>query len=437
MAVFLCFLGAVGAAVADPGSTSSASAATSSSAQSGSTEEPVFVTLARDPYISRYGRPPGEGWIPVPGTRTELKFSGFIQLNIIHDFENAGFPYGWFVPAAIPVPTDDKPNTEFDPRTSRFVFETRTNTKEAGSVRTNIDIDFYGDLTGSTPTPRLREAYVTWVGPSTKISFSAGQTWSTFLDLGIWPEIADLQGPNSMTGQRQGLLRGSYAFGKKQDLVLDLAIEQPDTQVQNGDGLKDWPDLVARVNWQRDWGHLQGAAIGRRLVAENTAGEGRDSAVGYGLSLSGSWMVPGTKRKNAPTDNLGPRQDSIQFQVQGGSGTGRYVFDLASVPGQDAVYDDVAQTIEPLDQFGWFAAYHRWWTDRLRSQFVYGVESVDNLAIQGTDALERTTYALANFTYRAFERMDIGIEYSRGERRNADGQTGRANRLLLCLNFGF
>jgi hypothetical protein len=82
-------------------------------------------------------------------------------------------------------------------------------------------------------------------------------------------------------------------------------------------------------------------------------------------------------------------------------------------------------------------AYHHLWTDRLRSQLVYGVVNVDTLPVQPTAALERTTYALANLIYRPFRRMDVGIEYYWGERKNKDGQTGDANRLMLTVNFGF
>lgn len=424
-------------------------AATASGNSAGAeSEEAIFLTLARDPYTRHYGHEPGEGWIPMPGTRTELKFSGFIQLNLIHDFQNAGFPYGWFVPGAIPVPTDHTPNTEFDTRTSRVTFETRTNTEEVGSVNTVVDIDFFGNISqfsDSILQPRLRQAYVTWVGPRTKGSFTAGYTWSTFLDLGVWPEIFDLQGPASMSGLRAGLVRGSFALGKEGKTIVDVSLEQPNTAVQQAAdaeqtprGIKDIPGLAARVNWQRDWGHLQVAGIVRQLTAENADGEGRDSAFGGALSLSGTWLVPGTKKASWQSDNLGTRQDRLQFQVQGGPGTGWYIFDTASVEtGQDAVYDEQEEKLEALDQFGWFVGYHRWWTTRLRSQFVYGVEDVDNLDIQSGDSYDRAVYVLANLFWRAFNRMDIGLEYNWGQRRNFNGQEGEANRILLGLNFGF
>jgi len=425
------------AAGEQPSTASSGEGATSASAASGD-EESIFEKLIVDPYNKRYGHPPGKGWIPIPRTRTELRFGGFVQLNVIHDFEDTGFDFGDFIPSQIPVPTDDTPDTQFDPRTTRVTFETRTDTEEAGAVRTMISMDFAGDESENSIQPRLRQAYVTWVGPLSHMSYTAGQTWTTFMDLGVWPEIFDLEGPNGMTGLRQGLLRGGYAFGDKKKLVFEFSLEQPETFVENGLGSRDWPDLATRLSWQPEWGHLQVATVVRQLVAESTSGTGRDAALGWGGSFSGNWLVPGTKREKAPTDDLGSRQDNIQFQVQAGSGVGRYVFDLGAAPTpQDAVYDDGSMKTRPLDEVGGFLAYHHWWGDRWRSEVLYGVVDVDNLTIQPATALKRTTYALANVLYRPFRRMDAGLEYYRGERENADGETGDAHRIMLTVNFGF
>jgi len=400
--------------------------------------ETVFEQQAQDPYLKRYGRMPGEGWIPLPKTTTEVRFSGFIQANYIHDFQNAGFPAGSFFPALIPVPTNETGQTTFDPRTSKFAFETRTNTADAGVIRTVFDMDLYGSLEGPFVGFRVRQAYVTWVGRRSNISFTAGRAFSTYVDLGAWPEIADLQGPNAMTGARAGLLRGSYAFGEEKDLVFDLSFEQPQTAVDGARGLTDMPDIAGRLNWQKGWGHLAVMGLVRRLVAQDSEGEGKDAALGNGLSLSGSLLVPGTERDATVEDNLGPRQDNLQFQIQSGSGTGRYVFDLgvATTP-QDAIYDPAAQEVLPLSQWGGFAAYHHWWTDRLRSQLVYGFEQVDNRSLQDDAAYQKTIYALANLAYRPATRFDIALEYAYGRLTNKVDQTGHANRLMLALNYGF
>jgi len=397
----------------------------------------AFERIAQDPYLKRSGRAAGEGWNPVLETDTDLRFSGFIQLNVIHDFENAGYPYGSFIPGLIPVPTDDTPNTEFDARASRFVFETRTNTNEVGYVNTFISADFYANL-ASTPQPRLRQAYVTWVGLGNQVALTVGQAWSTYIDLSAWPAIIDMQGPNAMTGIRQGLIRGSRAIGENKNLVFDFSIEQPETLVQNGTGLTDWPDIAGRVDWQKAWGHLRGMVVARNLIAESMTGTGRDSAFGYGLSLSGSWYVPGTEHMTELVDNIGPRQDRIDFQFQTGSGTGRYVNDLgAQLIGQDGVYDDTTQSLEPLDQSGYFVAYRHWWDDRFSSSIVYSEVEVNNVNIQQDDAYHKSKYALLNLWYREFTRMDVVLEYTWGERENKGGQTGKANRINLAFNYGF
>ena len=162
------------------------------------TETSVFEELAKDPYERRYGHKPGDGWIPISGTATEFRFGGFVQLNVIHDFKDTGYLYGDFTPTLIPVPTDHSTNTEFDVRTSRISFETRSNTEEAGSVRTMISMDFAGQPTSGSIQPRLRQAYVSWVGPQSNVSITAGQAWTTYLDLGVWPELFDLEGPNTI-----------------------------------------------------------------------------------------------------------------------------------------------------------------------------------------------------------------------------------------------
>ena len=406
-------------------------------------EPSVFQQLARDPKTRRSGRPPGDGWIPVPGTNTEVRFGGLVQANFIHDFENTGFPFGDFIPSHIPVPTDDTPNTEFDPRTSRLTFESQTNVEEYGSVHAMVSMDFAGSAQQGSVQPRLRQAYVSWVGVKTKAAFTVGQSWSTFLDLGVWPDIFDLEGPNAMTGSRQGLVRGSYAFDDAKRLVGDLAVEQPESDVEGGTGLTSLPDLVARINRQRDWGHLQVAAIGRQLIAESTTGTGRDSDFGWGLSLSGRLNVPGTKRQSPLADERGsylgwgPRQDNVRFQIQGGAGIGRYVFDLGGAGGQDAVYDAATAQLTPLEEVGAFGAYEHWWADRWRSTLVGGVVRIDNQATQPSTALKETIYAVANLVYRPFNRMDVGIEYYWGQRENKDGDTGDANRLMISVSYGF
>ena len=388
-------------------------------------EESVLEKRIRDPRNRPEGMKIPDGWIPVPGRKTDVRFGGFVQVNFIHDFQNAGFPYGEFISSQILVPTDDTPNTEFDPRTSRLTFETRTPGPRDSYYNTFFSIDFAGNPEEGSIQPRLRQAYLSGVGVFSGAAFAVGQTQTTFNDLGVWPDIFDLEGPNAMTGLRQVLARYSFTLDEAKHLIADFALEQPETGVQNGNGLRILPDALARINWHQDWGHLAAVALGRQLVAESTSGTGEDSAFGWGLSFSGELKVPNSK-------------DNFRFQVQGGSGIGRYVFDLGSAPTpQGAVYNDATAELSPLAEFGAFGAYQHYWAAKWRSTLAVGYLWMNNQTEQPPDELKQTIYAVGNVIYRLYDRLDFGLEYYWGQRKDKDDRTGNANRLMFSLKYPF
>ncbi len=387
-------------------------------------ERLMFEKLVRDPRNQQFVQA-DEGWIPVSGSQTELKFGGFVQLNLIRSFQDAGYPYGQFISSNIPVPTDNTADTQFDLRSTRLTFETKTNKTKVGDINSFISIDFSGNVQQGAIQPRLRQAYVSGIGFQTGATFLAGQANSTFMDLQAFPDQFDLEGPNAAIALRQGQLRYSLSVDRSHLLVVELAIEQPETAVQNGTGLRDLPDFVSKVNWNQPWGHLQGAVLLRQLVAESTAGTDKDSTFGWGLAFSGQVKVPKSK-------------DNFQFQVTGGAGIGRYIQDLASASnGQDAVYNDVTNELTALNEIGGYAAYQHWWTDKLRSTIVGSYLRIDNLSVQPDDALKQTRYAAFNLIYRPYKRMDVGGEYYWGERTNKNDQSGHANRLMITMKYGF
>jgi hypothetical protein len=51
-------------------------------------EESVFQKLLRDPRTWPEGMKRPDGWIGVPGRKTDVRFGGFVQVNFIHDFQN-------------------------------------------------------------------------------------------------------------------------------------------------------------------------------------------------------------------------------------------------------------------------------------------------------------------------------------------------------------
>jgi hypothetical protein len=381
-----------------------------------------FDEIRRVPRNRLKGGGAEHGWISIPGRKTDIRFGGFVQLNVIHDFQNSGSDFGDFATSRIPVPTDGTSNTEFDPRTSRMIFETRTATS-LGKFSTFLSTDWAGDSDkSSTADFRLRQFYLTGVGIFTGAAITGGRVNTTFMDNQAWPEIFDLEGPNSLSFIWQGMLRASWELDKAKHWIGSFALEQPDSDVTNGNGKEAWPDAVLRVDVNDDWGHLSAAAIGRQLKATSTTGGDTDKAAAWGLLFAGKLPVPGTA-------------DNIIFQVQGGKGSGRYIEDLSFEGGQDGVYDNTREKLRPLKQFGGWASYQHWWTDKLRSTVVGSYQRMDNLNIQSSDSFKSSIYTNGNLIYSPLKNYDIGIEYIWGQRKNKNGQTGRANRLMCSMKW--
>jgi hypothetical protein len=193
------------------------------------------------------------------------------------------------------------------------------------------------------------------------------------------------------------------------------------------------PDLVARGFWGRQaGGHLQIAGVLRQIRGETAAGVVR-SEWGAGGTVSGVAHVP-----------FRGLTDRIMFQVNGGLGIARYINDLNSAGGMDAVFDTTSGDLEPLPVIGWFVGYeHRWkeWKAmehmNLRSTVLWSVVMVDNVDFQPDDAYRRTHRLASNLVFSPTSRADLGLEYIFGTRANKDGQSANANQFQLVALLRF
>jgi hypothetical protein len=93
--------------------------------------------------------------------------------------------------------------------------------------------------------------------------------------------------------------------------------------------------------------------------------------------------------------------------------------------------------LSPLDEFGAFGAYPHYWAEKWRSTLVVGYLRLNNLTEQPPDALKQTIYAVGNLIYRLYDRLDFGLEYTWGQRKDKDDRTGYANRLMFSLKYPF
>ncbi|MEO0611930.1 MAG: DcaP family trimeric outer membrane transporter [Pseudomonadota bacterium] len=358
---------------------------------------------------------------------TDLTFKGYVKLDTtISNFSGGDLPSSslgrdFYIPGLIPVGgTGDGPDFDFNPRETRFIFAVDTN-RGGHDIGGLIELDFQvtsdgNERVSNSFTPRMRQAYITidnWL---------LGQAWSTFQDVSALPDNLDFIGPTEGTVFiRQPMIR--YTKGPFQ-----IAIEQPETEVTGPNGGRLLPgddvapDVVARYNMKRDWGHFTLAGIGRALhVEENIVpGAESDTIFGFGVSASGKIKV-------------GPRDD-FRFMATYGEGIGRYV-------GVNIV-NDVAVgldgQLQTIPTYSGFASYRHFWTDRLRSNLTGGYFKADNpIALVGDTPTDEVYSAHVNLIYQLVNNLEVGIEYIYANRTLENGADGDLNRVQFSTKYSF
>ena len=174
----------------------------------------------------------------LPGTTAAMKVGGWVNLSIVNSFDPMLIP-DRFIVGSILADGQTEPGavkgTSVSANQTRVNLEYREQTS-LGEVRAYVEGDFRGD----SDTFRLRHAFGQFR------AFLAGKTWSTLMDVDARPEEVDVEGMNGEVLLRHSQIRWSPEFGK--NYQLKLAIEDPTTDVINGQSQRGNFDLVASLN---------------------------------------------------------------------------------------------------------------------------------------------------------------------------------------------
>lgn len=377
------------------------------------------------------------GSLRIPGSDAALRIGGLVRMTTIRTFDALGSD-DRFITSSIPIAGTEAAGkgdrTTYSARPSRFNFDLRTPTG-VGAMRAFIE----GDFAGSSNALRLRHAYGQWR------ELTLGQTWSTFSDPEAEPDGVDFEGLNAISLFRQAQVRWTHALGER--FVLALAAENPAPDISAADGspvqgVNQVPDLIARLRWtpgektlmqgplqglalMRGSGHVQLAFLVRQIRGEYEPNQTL-STEGAGFHFSGRIRSPWRGER-----------DRVLFAIAGGWGIGRYITDLGTLGGQDAVYDPATNTLTPLPVGSGYAGYEHWWRPTLRSTLTWGTVFVDNLEVQAGEALYRTDRATFNLSWSPIPRIDLVSEFLWGRRINKDGQRGEARQIQLGTTFRF
>ena len=384
------------------------------------------------------------GSIRIPGTNMAAKTGGFVRVGLVSNFAPIGSD-DRFIVGTIPVPGEDDTTDDtqlsgvnISAKRSRLNLDMRMDSS-VGQFRAYTEGDFATNVDGSDVF-RLRQAF----GQYNR--FILGQTWTTFMDLDAEPEELDFEGLNSEIIERHPILRWTKGLGNRRTVAL--ALEDPEVEIANGEGKSNTADFVSNVKIQKDWGHVQLAAVLRDLAGEETI-EVNDgdtsneitrsgSTFGWGLSLSGKYLLTGHTRS-----------DNLKFQLVFGEGIGRYINDLSSVGGQDAVFSPDGK-LDAIPAIGGYLAFQKYWKrdptavfgfkgllKDLRSTVVYGLVDLDNFDFQPSSAYKRTQRASANLIWSPLKQIDLGLEFLWGSREDKSGNKGTASQLQIVATFFF
>ena len=202
-----------------------------------------------------------------PPPERRLEVYGYVMTDFGFDFNQIN--PDWFDtvrPTKLPSFEDEFGR---DGRTFAGVRQTRFGVKgfeptDFGELRTTFEWELFGTgVDAGQTTFRLRHAY------GELGQFGAGQYWSPFMDIDIFPNSIEYWGPNGMAFFRNVQVRWMPVQG---DTRLTFAVERPGSsqdagrledfvEIENILGRFPWPDFSGEFRWGGDWGYVEAAGI--------------------------------------------------------------------------------------------------------------------------------------------------------------------------------
>ena len=404
-------------------------AAKEASAQS----EPVVAVPSEAVIVA-----PQTGVVPLEGEITEAKdsvnFYGFTMLDSGYDFGQVN-PNWYDVVRPTQLPSY---HNEYSPsgnvyasvRQSRFGVKTSTPTR-FGDLNTIFEFELFGTgVDAGQTTFRLRHAY------GELGQFGAGQTWSPFMDIDVFPNTLEYWGPNGMVFFRN--IQARWMPIRSERGSVTIALERPGASGDQGiyaDRIElsniqprfNFPDLSGNGRIVRDWGYLQVAAIVRKIGWVDTSSNKTNlggSVVGWGINLTSNLKLSKTNvAKLAFAYGHGIENYMNDAPVDVGVAT--------NPPSSPVPLKGVA-----LPVLGMVSFLDHTWSGRFTSSVGYSLVNIQNSDAQLPSDFHQGDYAVANLLYHPIPRVTMGSEFQFGRRVNfSDGFNSNDYRLQFSFKF--
>jgi hypothetical protein len=322
--------------------------------------------------------------------------------------------------------------TYFGVRQSRLGVKSATPT-DHGELKTQVEFELFGTgVDAGQTTFRLRHAY------GELGHFGAGQTWSPFMDIDVFPNSLEYWGPNGMVFFRNIQFRYMPLKGNN---AITIGVERPGASADQGlfaDRIElqavrpkfDLPDLSGHARFTRGWGHVQIAGMLKRLKWTDLNNDQFDlsgSDVGWGVNVSSNLKLT--------------KNDIARLQVVYGEGIQNYMndapVDVGIARGNST---DPARPIRgvALPVLGVVSFLDHNWNKQFSSSIGYSLVNIENSEGQTPDAYHRGHYALTNLLYYPVENVMVGGEFQWGRRENfQDGFASNDYRIQFSFKYSF
>jgi DcaP outer membrane protein len=302
----------------------------------------------------------------------------------------------------------------------------------AGEVKTIFEFELFGTgVDAGQTTFRLRHAW----GELGQVG--AGQTWSPFMDIDVFPNSIEYWGPNGMVFFRNVQLRWTpWSDG---DSRFAVALERPGASADQGEyagrielqdvkGRFPLPDLSAHFRKAGDFGHVQFSGIVRQIKWDDLNTDAFDlsgDATGWGLHVS---------------SNLKIGKHVARLSVVYGEGIQNYMNDAPVDVGIENNFVNPRTPIvgKALPLLGVVAFIDLNWNENWTSTVGYSFLDIDNSDAQSPNAFKKGQYALANLLYYPVPNVFLGPELQWGKRENfSDGFTSDDFRIQFSAKYNF
>ena len=345
---------------------------------------------------------------------------GKVKLRGYFDW-NGAIPDVGFVPFDIPIPKDpaDMKALKGTVSGTGLFFTLLGNNSLFGNYMAYFQADF--SATHSMDFT-IKKAYFTFR------DWTVGYHTTTFEDTKAEPATVDSEGPNAINSKTAILVRYLHTFKDKWTVAASLEFPK---QSISADGVQTKAvtpyvpdiDFFGQYQWDGSQSHVRLSGLLRTLTYRDLIHKRNYNILGWGVQLS--TVVN-------PLPNL-----SCFGILSTGRGHASYTTDLGN-----GEFDLIPDPNKPGKLYaplaaGLVAGVQYYFTPKIFSNLAFSEQTYYPKGHPNDSQYKYGLYAIGNLFWDITPRCEVGVEYLHGKRKNFNGESGSANRIIAMLLLSF